>query len=179
MCTDLPTFRALIASRLGVTVFRILRCYIVFVYNPSSTEHTFYLTVHPTSFIYIRVIKKDASCRHDLQSVSFRICVKAHVLICSRVSCWLLTGQKLEQKRDAFAVPRNGTRDQQQSTQLPSYLRVEQEIHLKHKIIWYDDWATGLTIERSEFDSEKSLSFLCHIQSGSGIHIFPSKKYRG
>ena len=27
------------------------------VHKPISTEHAFYLTVHPNSFIYIRVIK--------------------------------------------------------------------------------------------------------------------------
>ena len=58
MCTDLPTFRSLIASRLDVTVFNILRFYVVFVYNPSSTDHACYLTVHPSSSIYNRVIKK-------------------------------------------------------------------------------------------------------------------------
>jgi hypothetical protein len=128
--TDLLTFRALIASRLGVTVFSILRFDVVSVYNPSSTEHACHLTVHPSS-IYNRVVKKkDTFCRDDLQGVYFRICVKTRVLICSRLSCWLGTERKLEQKRDAFAVPRNGTRYQQQSTQLRFYLRVKPDIHM-------------------------------------------------
>ena len=174
MCTDLPTFRSLIASRLDVTVFNILRFYVVFVYNPSSTDHACYLTVHPSSSIYNCVIKKDTSCRHDLQSVPFRICAKSHRVY--PVGFW--QGGSLN--RNAMSSPcHNGTRDQQQSIQLPFCVRVKPEIHLKHKIIWYDVWAKGLTIERSEFDSEKRLSFLCHIQSGSGIHLLPTNKYRG